>query len=267
MPKTISINELKTIQIDILQSFHDFCIQNDLKYSLAFGSLLGAVRHKGFIPWDDDIDLMMPRSDYERFVNSFQHKFYKVYDYRFNEDYVLPYAKLADTRTLLIENANFKDIGINIDLFPIDSLADTKEASVVFLKSLVPLKRKFRMKVLKPSPKNVWWKRIAIRLSKVLVWHLSLKSIAKEINQRIENNPIHDAAFVGTPAGSDPNASNSLYERELFNSYIDMEFEGRFFKVAAGYDKILRNYYGDYMQLPPIEKRTSPHTLCEVFWL
>lgn len=267
MPKAINIDELKAIQLEILQSIHDFCQENNLRYFLAFGTLLGAVRHKGFIPWDDDIDIMMPRKDYESFVKSYKHSYYKVYDYRLNEEYVHPYAKVADTRTLLAEKANMKDIGINVDIFPLDGLADTKEASIDFLKSLVPIKNKFRMKILKPSPKNVWWKRIAIHLSKILVINTSLKSLSKEINQHIIDNPHKDAAFLGTPAGTDPHAINNIYERELFDSYISLPFEGRYFMAPAGYDKILRNYYGDYMQLPPVEKRTSPHTLCEVYWL
>lgn len=267
MTKAIQIEELKAIQLEILQSIHDFCQENDLIYMLAFGTLLGAVRHKGFIPWDDDIDIMMPRKDYEQFVQSYKHSYYKVYDYRKDEDYVHPYAKVADTRTLLIEKANMKDIGINIDIFPLDGLADTREGAVDFLKSLTPIKNKFRMKVLKPSPKNVWWKRIAIQLSKLLVLNVSLKSLAQEINQRISDNPHKDSAYMGTPSGTDPHAINNIYERELFDSYITLPFEDRSFLAPVGYDQILRNYYGDYMQLPPIEKRTSPHTLCEVYWL
>ncbi len=267
MPKSINIEELKEIQIEILQSIHDFCQDHDLKYSLAFGTLLGAVRHKGFIPWDDDIDLIMPRKDYEQFVQSYRHAYYKVYDYRYDEDYSHPYAKVADTRTILKENVNLKDIGINVDIFPLDGLADTQEAAVEFLKSLTPLKMKFRMKILKPSPKNVWWKRIAIILSKVLVINTSPKSIAHKLNQRISDNPHKDGAFVGTPAGADPHAIHNVYERKLFDSYISLPFEDRTFMAPAGYDQILRNYYGDYMQLPPEDKRTSPHTLNQVFWI
>lgn len=160
-----------------------------------------------------------------------------------------------------------KDIGINVDVFPLDGIADTREGAVDFLKSLVPLKNKFRMKVLKPSPKNVWWKRIAIHLAKILVINTSMKSLSQEINQRISANPHKDAAYWGTPAGTDPHAIHNIYERELFDSYITLPFEGRQFMAPVGYDQILRNYYGDYMQLPPVEKRTSPHTLCEVYWL
>lgn len=266
MSKQISKDELKVLQIEILQSVHDFCIANELNYTLGFGTLLGAIRHQGYIPWDDDIDIMMPRKDYEQLVRNYRHQHYKVYDYRFDKDYVHPFAKIADTRTLLEENANMKNIGINIDVFPLDYLYDTKEESVNFLKSLTPLKRKFRMKILKPSHKNVWWKRVAINLSKMLVINTSLKEISAAINDRIAAlSP--NTAYLGTPAGSDPYAYKSLYESSLFESYQLVPFEDRSFYAASGYDLILRNYYGDYMKLPPEDKRTSPHTLNKVYWI
>lgn len=265
--KDITIDQLKQIQLDITQSIHDFCLKNNIRYYLAFGTLLGAVRHKGFIPWDDDIDLMMPRKDYEQFIQSFKHPYYKVYDCRNDKDYGLPFAKVADTRTLVEENTAMKNIGINIDIFPIDGLADTMNGATDYLKSLVPIKNKFRMKFLKPSPKNVWWKRIVIRLSKILVMNASLNSMALEINKRILAHPDRQTAFVGTPAGTDPYAFKNIYERELFDSTITMPFEDRNFLAPIGYDRILRNYYGDYMTPPPSGQRTSPHTLNKIYWI
>jgi len=267
MAKKITTEELKSLQVEILQSVHDFCVEKHLNYTLGFGSLLGAIRHKGFIPWDDDIDIMMPRADYEKFVLFYKHDFYKVYDFRYDEDYVLPFAKIADTRTMLEEIANIKNIGINIDIFPLDPLFDTKEESAAFLQSLIPIKRKFRMKILKPSPKNVWWKRIAIQVSKILVWNASLKDMAAEIDSKIKDLNVDKAKYWGTPADTDPYANKSLYESLLFDTYLKVSFEGRQFFAPSGYDKVLRNYYGDYMQLPPVEKRTSPHSLNNIYWL
>lgn len=267
MKTEIELEELKRLQIDILQSVHDFCVEHQLKYSLGFGTLLGAIRHKGYIPWDDDIDILMPRIDYEKFVAAYTHKFYKVYDYRIDPDYEMPYAKVADTRTLLMENVNTKNIGINIDVFPLDPLLDTKDESFAFMKSLVPLKLKFRMKLVRPSVKNVWWKRIAINLSKVLVMHVSLNKLSEELNQRIAKLGNKETNYVGTPADCDPYAIKSIYEKELFEEYILTPFENRMFYIPSGYDRLLRNYYGDYMQLPPINERESPHTLNRIYWI
>lgn len=266
MKQEISIEELKKLQIEILQSVHDFCLLHQLNYTLAFGTMLGAVRHKGYIPWDDDIDIMMLREDYEKLISTYTHDFYKVYDYRNDAEYGMPYAKIADTRTLLKENVNMKNIGINIDIFPIDSLLDDEEGSVAFLKSLIPLKVKFRMKLLRPSKKNVWWKRIAICCSKLLVLGTSLKGIVEQLDQRIEKNN-NLTKYVGVPADPDPNVPNAIYKRSAFDSYQLVDFEDRKFFIASGYGHILKQYYGDYMQLPPEEKRTSPHTLNNIFWI
>lgn len=269
MKKKIDVNELKRIQIDILQSVHDFCISHDITYSLAFGTLLGAVRHKGYIPWDDDIDIMMPRKDYEKFVKTFSSEHYRVYDYRQDEAYNLPAAKVADTRTLLVENINMESIGINIDVFPIDNMFDTKEECDRFLQSLIPAKRRFRMKVLRPSKKNVWWKRIAIQLSKLLVITKSLKELAKGINSQICTLANNQSRYVGIPALQDyaPFAMRSVFERNLIEKFVQAPFEDRQFMITAEYDQFLSNVYGDYMTPPPPEKRTSPHTLNNIFWI
>ena len=79
--KEISIEESKRIQLDILKLIHEYCYNNGLKYTLAYGSMLGAVRHKGFIPWDDDIDIAIMRSDYEKLISGFEHEYIKIYDY------------------------------------------------------------------------------------------------------------------------------------------------------------------------------------------
>lgn len=87
--KPITTHELRKIQIEILKSIHNYCQENNLRYSLAYGTLLGAVRHKGFIPWDDDIDIMMPRPDYEQFLKGYRgyNEFYQVQDYCTDHSY------------------------------------------------------------------------------------------------------------------------------------------------------------------------------------
>lgn len=268
MKRSISIDELKALQIEILQAVHDYCQEHELCYSLAYGTLIGAIRHKGYIPWDDDIDLMMPRDDYERFLNGFSHPYLKAYDCKRCEPYVLPFAKVADTRTVLEENSNTMQLGINIDIFPLDDLYDTREESVAFVRSLAPLKRKYRMKILRPSKKNVWWKRIAIRLSKLLVAHYDLKRLVMAQYIFIDRLLGKTSKYMSMVSGNEYGeaAERSIFEREVFDEYIVVPFEDRQFYAIAQYDKFLTTVYGDYMTPPAASEQTSPHTLNGVYW-
>ena len=121
----IGIDKLKQIQLDMLKDIHAFCVEHDIRYSLAFGTLLGAVRHKGYIPWDDDVDIMMPREDYNRFIRSYGNNIYRIADMSVNPDYGLPFAKVEDVLTVIEENVEGGSVfGIYIDVFPVDYIPD-----------------------------------------------------------------------------------------------------------------------------------------------
>ena len=124
----LSNEEIREIQINLLETIKDICERYNIKYSLAYGTLLGAVRHKGFIPWDDDIDIFLQRPDYERLIDiiSNQSEYYwlNVLDVRQKEDYYYPFAKAVDSRTLAKMADNTTPHGIWIDLFPIDHIPD-----------------------------------------------------------------------------------------------------------------------------------------------
>lgn len=264
--KEISIDELKSIQLDILRSVHEYCENNGLKYTLLYGTLLGAVRHKGFIPWDDDIDIAMMRSDYEKLISGFSHEFLKIYDFRNDEDYSYGFAKAIDTRTVLEENTTMANFGIGIDIFPIDDMFDDEQSCHNFIQLLLPLKRKFRYKLLKPSEKNVWWKRIAIRLASLSVCFYSLKELVIKINDFIRSKGgKEDSKYVGVLVGT-ALTTKCYMPRKWFENYEYVEFESQKFMSIKEYDAFLSYEYGDYMQLPPENKRTSPHMLNRVYW-
>lgn len=269
MKRNIDIAELKTIQLDILQAVHDYCQAHGLNYSLGYGSMIGAVRHKGYIPWDDDIDIMMMRADYEKLVEGFEHPYLKVYDYRRDPNYNYPFVKVADTRTLVVEKNCMKNIGINIDIFPVDYLYNTEEESQAFIHSLRPLKQKYRMKLLQPTEKNNWKTRMAIRLSKMLVARYDLKDLVKAQYIKINRLPKRNMKYVAMVSGNayGPKVEKNFWSSSIFNCYIDLPFEGRKFKCIADYDIYLLAEYGDYMTPPPVDQRTSPHSLCEIYWL
>ena len=126
--KEININELKIIQLDITEHFHNFCNKNKIKYSLACGSLIGAIRHNGYIPWDDDIDIYVERKDYDKLIELFPNILDGKYEFiciERNKIWNIPYGKIFDNRTIVEENTNdWLPIGVNIDIFPIDKVPD-----------------------------------------------------------------------------------------------------------------------------------------------
>lgn len=268
--KKIALDEMKRIQVDILKDVHQFCIENNIHYTLIFGTLLGAIRHKGYIPWDDDIDIAMMRPDYEKFVKNYKHKdsWYHVYDFRKDKDYHNPYAKVADTRTILEENVSTKDIGINIDVFPVDYMFDTEDECRNFIQSLNKLKTLFRIKLVKPGKKNSWWKRILIRLSKIAALPWTIRDITVKEYSKIGELNHRSAQFVAIPVDPEKDAAmRSIMPRRMFENFVQVPFEGLEFMAIADYDQWLTGMYGDYMTPPANMDRTSPHTLSNIYWI
>ena len=122
MKRKVTLEEMRDLQLAMMDKIHEFCVERGIRYSLGGGTLLGAVRHKGYIPWDDDIDIMLPRPDYERFLKEFDGVYPNFKVLHLNNDRTYPYlfAKVYDSRTLLVECR--ATMGVYIDVFPIDGL-------------------------------------------------------------------------------------------------------------------------------------------------
>lgn len=136
--KEISVSQAKQILLEILQEFHQFCHRENLRYSLYAGSLIGALRHQGFIPWDDDIDVLMPREDYERLFHLYRTSPHPAYlelnDSRTRPGYFYPFMKLEDTRTIMIGKGKKRvRIGLHIDIFPLDGMPKSLIAANAYL--------------------------------------------------------------------------------------------------------------------------------------
>ena len=267
MKREIDIDELKLIQLEILQSIHDYCVKSNIKYSLAYGTLIGAIRHKGYIPWDDDVDIMMPREDYERFLDTFNGEYRNliVFSPEKNKNCYSPYANVVNTDTILIENHHSfnQQLGIKIDIFPIDSVPEDgiKRGrlydKVAKCKLLIGLKntKLSRQGCIKTKLAGCFMKTVGhfIPVAKILN-QIAIKSNMDNSESELVNNVVWCAP-----------GEKACFKRSEMDGYVDVEFEGRIFKSIVGYDNFLRAHYGDYMKLPPIEERNPKHNFM-AYW-
>lgn len=254
--KEISVDKLRVIQLEILKVVDEFCKNNGIKYWLDGGTLLGAIRHKGYIPWDDDIDIGMLREDFEKFIKEFNQKNFK-YKVECNElakDSVYPYAKILDTDTILYE-PDERGIrhSINIDLFVYDITLGGKYSKRQY-------SRRDRFAFLNHAqydlyPTKKWYKKVPkFLLNKIL----NLFPKGYFASKIVKNSRIYETQNANL-VGNFTAVSKILCDKDVFNSFIECEFEGNNYPIPIGYDRWLRAFYGDYMQLPPIEKRVSHH--------
>lgn len=267
--KEITHEELKKIQIGILDSVHDFCEKHGIVYFLSSGTLLGAVRHKGYIPWDDDLDIYMLRPDYDRFIKLFSENPCKnmcLLSLETSAMYQYPFAKVIDDRTVLIEKVfgeNFK-LGVYMDIFPIESVPDRPvifllwfwiEMQIRRLSSLAldAQERKSKFFLNARTPLRRVLKFMIYPFARLFSFRVYLKiydAIAKKYNK--SSRYIYN---LSCGAGV-----HSCFRRKAVERTVDIEFEGKNYKTMVGYKEYLYVTYGDFMQLPPPEKRVSNHS-------
>lgn len=266
--KEIGLDELKLIQLDILQALHDFCIENNIKYSLGCGTMLGAVRHKGYIPWDDDIDFYVMRNDYERLIKIFPNVYkgdYELICLERDKEWGRSYAKAFHNKTILIEDTTErKRIGIGIDVYAIDYVPDDEEEWLKYNKRRLFYQSVFALKSMIISHERSIMKNAVVFLSHLLLSPISLRHMAKFINRYAQKNngKCHTYAcecVQGVITGK------KRFKAADFDDVIEWPFEDRTFLIMKGYDDYLTNAYGDYMTPPPPEKRVSTHET-KAFW-
>ena len=266
MNKEIDIIELKEIQIKLLDTIHEFCVDNNIKYFMTAGTLIGALRHKGYIPWDDDIDLVMLRPDYERFINSFNDNrkdHISVVSHELGDECSFCFSKVCDNSTMFIEDANRKcqeKIGVNIDIFPLDSMTDDYNDAVILMKDIKKYTKIVSLKNIVSTKKRTLLKTIALYITKLFVSHVSytwcfvrIDRIAKRFISNTNSKYIANAVILAK-------GEREILEREWFEEQIDLEFEGKLYKAPVGADSYMKRLFGDYMKLPPKEKQVSHHS-------
>ena len=264
--KEINLEELKTLQMDVLAAIDEFCSANNIRYSMACGTLLGAIRHKGYIPWDDDIDIYVPREDYKRLIAEFPKNYkdrYKITSLERDPLWDKPYAKAYDDFTILEEDALDKEnIGVNIDVFPVDEVPSGDEWTKYNKKRRCE-QILFSMKFIHVSQQRSFLKNLTLILFRVITFFYSSRAWAKRIDKQAQrfNGKGYDHYFECCQGVFQKNP----FPMHLFDEIVETPFEDRFYKRFANADVYLRNGFGDYMKLPPKEKRVSHHAF-KAFW-
>lgn len=251
------LRSLQLAELEILLEFQRVCKKLGLRYYLTAGTLLGAVRHKGFIPWDDDIDVTMPRRDYDRLVQEGPSLFdyrYIYQEYRTEPNFPYYFAKLRKRDTVVEEpilRAIQMEQGIYIDVFPLDRCPDGDRRATLLFKGielldcavLARVSPEFACGYQKPYMRLLWG--LLRRLPNC--WLFALREGTRKL--------------LGTggerlcTAGGHHGYPREVYLPEWFSQTVELEFEGHSFPVPGGWEKLLENMYGDYMAPPPEEDR------------
>ena len=254
----LTLKEIQSESFDILRKVKEICEENQINYFLYYGTLLGAVRHKGFIPWDDDIDVAMPRQDYERFLqycrdNSESIKPLELIHFTTCKDYVFSIARLSDSR-YNSDYSNTKDYGLGlfVDLYPVDGFDDNDVKHAKKIKRMV--RKIYYLGCKKPVMSSSGIKNLFKRLYFVYVRMFSLNKLLRKFDKlsqkyKFETGPRRKIIWDGRVS----------FDMDQFESFTQVDFEGEKFSVPAQYDKVLTMLYGDYMKLPPEEARVGHH--------
>lgn len=260
--RNISLTEHKKLQLDILKNIHRYCVEKGLNYTLAYGTLIGALRHNGFIPWDDDIDIAMPREDYEKFLREYKHDIYKVHCLENDSNYLNAVAKVEDTRTLIEEDGSTENLGVFVDVFPLDSLFDDAGQCENLFKKITFYRRLLAFRLLTSRYFQEWWKRWVFIVGKRFLCFIPKRWIVEKIDSLAKSGQ-SEARYWGMFAGG---LKFALIDHEDLQHYISHRFEDTDFLILRDYDRWLSQIYGDYMVLPPVEKRKTVHFFNKVYW-
>lgn len=250
---------MQEIEWKMLKYLHDICVENHLTYYLYGGTLLGAIRHQGFIPWDDDLDVIVPRNDYVKLLEILKDKKkYTLLSYEHIEDYYYPFAKLIDPETRLVEFGmkECSKLGVWIDIFPLDNTSNHKwirSLQISYVRKLVNLNRYLAantdmVKKQLDSPK----KKLHFWIARRFKSHTLIKYINKKAGAYRNRKTNYKADIIWC-------SKDVVFEGDWFGEPSLVRFGEGLFYAPTDSDALLTRIFGNYMQLPPENKRHSEH--------
>ncbi len=261
MTKVLSLNEVQKLELDMLIAFDNICKEHELYYTLCGGTLLGAIRHNGFIPWDDDIDVMMPRPYFDKLCDLIRSNAVVLPDHlkivsMFTEPQLnIPFIKIIDTRTIVSEKYMESDKHLWIDIFVMDGCPNNSLRLKQVFKYQRWLRNLLFTKQTKPGTGKSKLKVFFKGLIRTVLTPISSESLCRKLDKLSRTYDFNLCDYVGCVQwGYGP--QERVHKAEWMNS-IPVEFEGKTFPAPSNYDEYLTNLYGDYMTLPPLDKRTT----------
>lgn len=263
--RTIGIDEMRERLIDMAAYLDKLCDENGLTLFMSGGTLLGAVRHKGFIPWDDDIDVYLSRPDYDKLIEIFRNQGndgkYRLLCHELDNNYIYGFAKFIDNDTLLIEKGGDAgvEMGLFVDIFPIDGLGNDVKTAKRHMKKLNKYIMLNLALLVKPWRKEVSFaKNFAIACLRVIAKMYGADKLHQKMSQIVHSLPYEESKYVGEFI-DEIGDKRIMLKSEMYEDYEVMDFENIKLKAPKNWDKWLTQFYGDYMQLPPEEKRVLTH--------
>lgn len=259
-----TLKKLHTTLIEILDYVVSICEKNDLQYCLVYGSALGAYRHHGFIPWDDDMDIAMPRDDYEKFIDIMEKQKntgYSIQNEKNEDNYFLSFAKVRKNGTIFVESIaeeRYHNNGIYIDVFPLDFLDKYEKKEKWNRKKINYIKHVLKIQACPQlyRQKEGKVKFIIDCMFSFPAWFISNKKLLCILNKcMITSTKLEQARYI---AQYDESSEASVMEKNIYFPLEECEFNGKQYKIPGNICEYLKRQYGDdYMKLPPVEKRAT----------
>lgn len=270
--KEMSVRDVQMVSLDILKDVHNFCVNNNIRYTLACGTLLGAIRHNGFIPWDDDVDIQMPRPDYIRFIQTYKSEngFRLLAREKDGSSVYRRLARVCDVNRTYVNNdlapSQKAEIGVAIDIQPIDGAPSNRDEAERFLKGVT-----WRLKItnyhrgryipIDALKKLSGRKKLKFTLKKI-IGYLIPGSCFERLSEFQQKYNLDDSDYF---YASITYGMGEWQPKSNIENFILHKFEDSEFYIMSGYEANLQSLYGDYMQLPPVEKRRT-HALYKHYW-
>lgn len=280
--KEINLEELKKIELNILKDVVEFCDANQINYFLCGGTLLGAVRHNGFIPWDDDIDIMIPRPDYKQFIKIYnknrQCSYYEAHAIDNDENYWRTHCQVFDIRTMLFSVDALRDKNkknsIFVDIFPIDGMPKNIILQKLYFLFYLLLHAIHCGNILKIQPSYHYGKGISIKnkirsyIKYIFIFMFrpfNTKKIIKFCDWYAQLYDYNESEYVALVAEYGDFGSKGIVTKKIYDGFKYLYFEGLKVKVPQDYETYLKTVFGNYMKLPPENERTAKHWF-KAYW-